>query len=215
MRGLTVTLTLPTPGFLSSPPGLRFHPFAHIGRESARRRWRADPTAGLGRSLPAAAARYRFRWPRRCAPRIWWSPPSPPAAASAPGRVRTGPAGLPEHACDAPREKTRCSRRPVQHPPETGRRDIGSTSNRGETGAPDLRSSKGAWSEFPGSGRDGHSHTATAADRPPELRIAAAGLRRRHLVAFNERICRLRPVTQECGGWTEQEKKRLLRSISR
>src|SRR6516225_2041501 len=105
MRGLTVTLTLPTPGFLSSPPGLRFHPFAHIGRESARRRWRADPTAGLGRSLPAAAARYRFRWPRRCAPRIWWSPPSPPAAASAPGRVRTGPAGLPEHACDALRER--------------------------------------------------------------------------------------------------------------
>src|SRR5262252_4404939 len=33
------------------------------------------------------------------------------------------------------------------------------------------------------------------------------------LVALNERICRLRPVTQERGGWTEQEKKRLLRSM--
>jgi hypothetical protein len=36
-----------------------------------------------------------------------------------------------------------------------------------------------------------------------------------NLVALNERICRLRPVTQEHGGWTEQEKKRLLRSIRR
>lgn len=35
------------------------------------------------------------------------------------------------------------------------------------------------------------------------------------LVALNERICRLRPVTQERGDWTEQEKKRLLRSIGR
>ena len=33
------------------------------------------------------------------------------------------------------------------------------------------------------------------------------------LVALNDRICRLRPVAQERGGWTEQEKKRLLRSI--
>jgi hypothetical protein len=33
------------------------------------------------------------------------------------------------------------------------------------------------------------------------------------LVAVNDRICRLRPVAQERGGWTEQEKKRLLRSI--
>src|SRR6516164_7806567 len=36
-----------------------------------------------------------------------------------------------------------------------------------------------------------------------------------NLVALNEQICRLRPVTQERGGWTEQEKKRLLRSIRR
>jgi hypothetical protein len=35
------------------------------------------------------------------------------------------------------------------------------------------------------------------------------------LVALNEKICRLRPVTQERGGWTEQEKKRLLRSMRR
>src|SRR5215469_1507391 len=35
------------------------------------------------------------------------------------------------------------------------------------------------------------------------------------LVTLNERICRLRPVTQERGGWTEQEKKRLLRSMRR
>jgi hypothetical protein len=35
------------------------------------------------------------------------------------------------------------------------------------------------------------------------------------LVALNERICRLRPVEQKRGGWTEQEKKRLLRSIRR
>jgi hypothetical protein len=33
------------------------------------------------------------------------------------------------------------------------------------------------------------------------------------LVALNDRICRLRPVAQEPGGWTEQEKKRLLRSM--
>jgi hypothetical protein len=33
------------------------------------------------------------------------------------------------------------------------------------------------------------------------------------LVALNEKICRLRPVEQERGGWTEQEKKTLLRSI--
>jgi hypothetical protein len=35
------------------------------------------------------------------------------------------------------------------------------------------------------------------------------------LVTLNDQICRLRPVTQERGGWTEQEKKRLLRSIRR
>ena len=33
------------------------------------------------------------------------------------------------------------------------------------------------------------------------------------LVTINEKICRLRPVAQEPGGWTAQEKKRLLRSI--
>ena len=33
------------------------------------------------------------------------------------------------------------------------------------------------------------------------------------LVTLNEKICRLRPVAQERGGWTEQEKKRLLRSM--
>lgn len=37
----------------------------------------------------------------------------------------------------------------------------------------------------------------------------------RDLVTLNERICRLRPVTEERGGWTEQEKKRLLQSIRR
>ena len=33
------------------------------------------------------------------------------------------------------------------------------------------------------------------------------------LVALNEKICRLRPVEQQRGGWTEQEKKTLLRSV--
>ena len=33
------------------------------------------------------------------------------------------------------------------------------------------------------------------------------------LVTINEKICRLRPLEQEPEGWTEQEKKRLLRSI--
>jgi hypothetical protein len=33
------------------------------------------------------------------------------------------------------------------------------------------------------------------------------------LVCVNEKICALRPVARERGGWTEQEKKRLLRSI--
>ncbi len=35
------------------------------------------------------------------------------------------------------------------------------------------------------------------------------------LVDLNAKICTLRPVEQERGGWTEQEKKRLLRSIRR
>ena len=35
------------------------------------------------------------------------------------------------------------------------------------------------------------------------------------LVALNEKICPLRPVEQQRGGWTEQEKKTLLRSIKR
>jgi hypothetical protein len=35
------------------------------------------------------------------------------------------------------------------------------------------------------------------------------------LVALNEKICPLRPVDEERGGWTEQEKKTLLRSIRR
>jgi hypothetical protein len=33
------------------------------------------------------------------------------------------------------------------------------------------------------------------------------------LVTINEKICRLRPLEQESGGWTAEEKKRLLRSI--
>lgn len=35
------------------------------------------------------------------------------------------------------------------------------------------------------------------------------------LIALNEKICRLRPVDQQRGGWTEQEKKRLRQSIRR
>ena len=35
------------------------------------------------------------------------------------------------------------------------------------------------------------------------------------LVGINEKICDLRPVEQQRGGWTEQEKKRLLKSIRR
>ena len=35
------------------------------------------------------------------------------------------------------------------------------------------------------------------------------------LVRINEKICDLRPVEQQRGGWTEQEKKRLLQSIRR
>jgi len=35
------------------------------------------------------------------------------------------------------------------------------------------------------------------------------------LVSLNEKICELRPVEQQRGGWTDQEKKRLLRSIKR
>lgn len=35
------------------------------------------------------------------------------------------------------------------------------------------------------------------------------------LVAVNEKICPLRSIDQERGGWTEQEKKTLLRSIRR
>jgi len=35
------------------------------------------------------------------------------------------------------------------------------------------------------------------------------------LVSLNEKICQLRPVEQQRGGWTDQEKKRLLRFIKR
>ena len=35
------------------------------------------------------------------------------------------------------------------------------------------------------------------------------------LITLNGKICRLRPVEQQRGGWTEQGKKRLLRSIRR
>jgi len=33
------------------------------------------------------------------------------------------------------------------------------------------------------------------------------------LVSVNQKICQLRPVERERGGWTDQEKKRLLQSI--
>jgi hypothetical protein len=36
-----------------------------------------------------------------------------------------------------------------------------------------------------------------------------------NLVSLNERICSLRPVEPQRGGWTEQEKKRLLQSIGK
>jgi hypothetical protein len=36
-----------------------------------------------------------------------------------------------------------------------------------------------------------------------------------NLVSVNQKICALRPVEQQRGGWTEQEKKRLLQSIRR
>jgi hypothetical protein len=36
-----------------------------------------------------------------------------------------------------------------------------------------------------------------------------------NLITLNEKICRLRPVETQRGGWTEQEKKRLLQSIRR
>ena len=35
------------------------------------------------------------------------------------------------------------------------------------------------------------------------------------LVAVKEKICEMRPVEQQRGGWTDQEKKRLLQSIRR
>jgi len=35
------------------------------------------------------------------------------------------------------------------------------------------------------------------------------------LIALNGKICRRRPIEQQRGGWTEQEKERLLRSIRR
>jgi hypothetical protein len=34
-------------------------------------------------------------------------------------------------------------------------------------------------------------------------------------VSVNQQICQLRPVERQRGGWTEQEKKRLLQSIRR
>lgn len=35
------------------------------------------------------------------------------------------------------------------------------------------------------------------------------------LVSINQQVCELRPVERQPGGWTEQEKKRLLRSIGK
>src|SRR5712664_3981157 len=114
------------------------------------------------------------------APRNWWSPPSRPGAASSRGRDRRGPVGPPEPAYGAPREKTPYFRCPVRHPPETGRRDIASTSSKDGRCVPDLRSSRWVCSGFPGIGRDGHIGTTTDADQPPGLRIAAVRLRRQH-----------------------------------
>ena len=37
----------------------------------------------------------------------------------------------------------------------------------------------------------------------------------RDLVGINDKICALRPVERQRGGWTDQEKKRLLQSIRR
>jgi hypothetical protein len=56
---------------------------------------------------------------------------------------------------------------------------------------------------------------------PPALRKAQQEVAEFHrlqklsedLVSVNEKICALRPVERERGGWTDQEKKRLLRSI--
>ena len=58
---------------------------------------------------------------------------------------------------------------------------------------------------------------------PPALRKAQQEVTEFHrfqelsqdLVAVNETICQLRPIEQQRGGWTEQEKKRLLQSIRR
>jgi hypothetical protein len=58
---------------------------------------------------------------------------------------------------------------------------------------------------------------------PTALRKAQQEVREFHrfqqlsqqLIMLSEKICRLRPVEQQRGGWSEQEKKRLLQSIRR
>jgi len=58
---------------------------------------------------------------------------------------------------------------------------------------------------------------------PAAFRQAAAQVHQFHrfqqlsaqLTALNEQICRLRPVESEPGGWSEEEKKRLLRFIKK
>jgi hypothetical protein len=67
---------------------------------------------------------------------------------------------------------------------------------------------------------DGKTRTETFAN-PAALRKAQQEVAEFHrfqelsreLVTLNEKICRLRPLEAKPGGWTAEEKKRLLRSI--
>src|SRR5207249_11479176 len=123
------------------------------------------------------AERYRLRWPPLYVLRIWWSPPGRPEFSSVRGHDRRAPPGPPRRACGALREKTPCSRYPVRHPPETGRRRIARTKSKDGKRWPGRRWSRRVWSGVPGIERDGHTDTATGAARPSEPRTSAVRLR--------------------------------------
>jgi len=79
----------------------------------------------------------------------------------------------------------------------------------------------GAFDQAGGEGRVAGKTVTETFPNPTALRKAQQEVTEFHrfqklsqdLVALNEKICRLRPVEQQRGGWTEQEKKTLLRSM--
>src|ERR1051325_6327403 len=108
------------------------------------------------------------------------------------GESCKGPPGPPRRACGALREKTPCSRYPVRHPPETGRRRIARTKSKDGKRLPGRRSSRRIWSGVPGIERNSHTDTVTGAAQPPGPRTSVVRLGPQPLLGA-ERLARPTP----------------------